>query len=325
MTPKPYLTIFLFLLAVIVKAQKTDTAQAIVHYKFTHVRDTTNRDKPLVENMMLLVGNQASAYKSYDRKMRSEQMRKNIAEQVALGTGQMKINSTAGGLGPDVEYYQYPNEKKLLVKERLVNNYVVEEKLPVLNWKISPDTATIGGLQCQKATTHFKGRDYTAWFCADLPYRTGPWKLQGLPGLIVEATDAKKEVIFKFDGFEKVDKSASQAVTTAAPTGPGGRTIMFGGIDDASQNENVIALPANAIKATAKELNDLKEIRKKDPQAFFQMQMASMQSQMGGRAGGNVSFNTGGNVSVSPYFSFKTTSGGGAPVVENNPIELPEK
>ena len=29
-----------------VSAQIPDTAQVLVHYKFTHVRDTTNRDHP---------------------------------------------------------------------------------------------------------------------------------------------------------------------------------------------------------------------------------------------------------------------------------------
>jgi GLPGLI family protein len=323
---KPYLTILAALAVTAANAQKADTAQAIIHYKFTHVRDTNNRDKPLTENMMLLVGTHASAYKSYDRKLRAEQMRKTVAEQIGNGTGQININNSGGAvLGPDVEYYQYPNERKLFTRERMFNNYVIEETIPAPKWQITTDTATIGGLPCQKATTRFKGRDYTAWFCADLPYQTGPWKLTGLPGLIVEAADAKKEVIFKFDGIEKVDKSAKAAAGNA-PLSTGGRTIMLGGIDDATQNPNLIALPANAIKTTAKELNELREIMRKDPQAFFQSQMAAMQAQMGG-AGRSISFGGPGGANVttgSPTFSVRT-NGPSQPVVINNPIELPEK
>jgi GLPGLI family protein len=70
-------------------------------------------------------------------------------------------------------------------------------RCPLIDWKISSDTATFGGLHCQKATGHFKGRDYTAWFCPDLPVHTGPWKLNGLPGVIVDAHDAKNEVVFQ--------------------------------------------------------------------------------------------------------------------------------
>src|SRR5207244_2238089 len=106
----------------------------------------------------------------------------------------------------NTEYYQFAAEKKFIRKEKLLNSYLIEEPFPLIGWKISSDTATFLGLHCQKASAHFLGRDYTAWFCPDLPYHAGPWKLNGLPGLIVEASDAKKQVVFKFDGIEDVSK-----------------------------------------------------------------------------------------------------------------------
>ncbi|MVN89555.1 GLPGLI family protein [Mucilaginibacter aquatilis] len=315
---KPYLAIILAVTAFTAKAQKADTAQIIVHYKFTHVRDTLNRDKPLVENMMLLAGRNASVYKSYDRKLREEQMRKMVMEQVNTGSANINVRSGGSPLGPNIDYYQYPNANKFYSRERLVNNYVIEEALPAPVWKISADTATINGLQCQKAATHFKGRDYTAWFCADLPYRVGPWKLNGLPGLIVEAYDAKKEVEFKFDGLEKVDPKAKKETNPIASSATSARTIIFGGADDRNQAPNVIALPANAIKTTPKELNELKEVMRKDPEAFFQSQLAAMP--------GNRSFTfSGGTNSASGIKSVNVQRNDDAKInVTNNPIELPE-
>ncbi|MFD1256490.1 GLPGLI family protein [Mucilaginibacter terrae] len=323
MTPKPYFTILLLLITAFAKAQQADTAQAIVHYKFTHVRDTLNKDKPLNENMMLLIGRNASWYKSYDRKQRDDQMRKNLMAQLSSGTGNINMPPAGAPLGPNVEYFQFPNEKKFFSKERMFNNYIVEEAMPVLNWKISADTATFKGLQCQKATTRFKGRDYTAWFCADLPYRAGPWKLNGLPGLIVEAYDSKKEVVFAFDGLEKVDPNQVPAPANNAPTGMGGRTIvMSSSSDNGSQDPNLIALPKNGIKTTAKELAELKKIAEKDPQAFAQSQMAAMQAQMGG----SVRFSGGGGAggAGSPTVTMRQVSPTAQTVI-NNPIELPEK
>lgn len=322
---KLYTTILLTGLAVTANAQKADTAQIVVHYKFTHVRDTTNRDKPLNENMVLMVGRNASAYKSYDRKLREEQARKAIMDQISSGSTNIKVTNAGGPMSPNIDYFQYPNDNKLYINERVVNNYVIEEVMPVLAWKITADTTTLNGLQCQKATTHFKGRDYTAWFCADLPYRVGPWKLNGLPGLIVEAYDAKKDVIFKFDGLEKVDPNAKAAKQPELPGAPG-RTIVIGGIGgDNNQEPNVIALAKNAIRTTPKELNELKEIMRKDPQAFFQSQMAAAQGQMSG-ASRSFSMNSGGGAG-SPVISSVNVqrAPGGTTVVVNNPIELPEK
>ena len=76
--------------------------------------------------------------------------------------------------------------------------------MPAINWTITQDTKEIMGMACQKATGEFKGRVYDAWFCSQLPYSNGPWKLGGLPGLIIEAYDTKKEVVFNFVSFENV-------------------------------------------------------------------------------------------------------------------------
>src|SRR6185312_16860436 len=160
-------------------AQKTDTARVLIHYKFTWVRDTTNRAYPYTENMVLYVGKSASAYRSYDGVVYKAQFKKAFAEAAAASPdGHPMINRR--GVGTNIEYYQYPNEQKLLTKDNLMaSSYAIESPLPLIDWKTTGDTATFGGLHCQRATCHFKGRDYVAWFCPDLPVRTGPWKLNG--------------------------------------------------------------------------------------------------------------------------------------------------
>src|ERR1700744_6361001 len=185
-------------------AQKSDTAQVLVHYKFTHVRDTTNRDHPYTENMALYIGKNSSAYKSYDNVLEQAEFKKQVQAAMASSPdGHVSINRQKKGSG--AEYYEFPNEKKLARKEGLVmETYLMEDAMPAIGWKISNDTMTFGGLHCQKATAHFKGRDYTAWFCPDLPLHVGPWKLNGLPGVIVQAYDTRKDVQFMFDGVEKI-------------------------------------------------------------------------------------------------------------------------
>src|SRR3569833_8503 len=202
---KKQLIISSLLIAIAVRASApTDTAQVLVHYKFTHVRDTTDRDHPYTENMALYIGKNSSAYRSYDNIQEQAEAKKAMEAALANSpNGNVSFNRRRRG-SPS-EYYQFPNEKKLARKEPLVmDTYLINDAMPAIDWKISTDTATFGGLHCQKAAAHFKGRDYTAWFCPDMPLHVGPWKLNGLPGAIVQAYDAKKDVQFMFDCVEKV-------------------------------------------------------------------------------------------------------------------------
>jgi len=64
-----------------------------------------------------------------------------------------------------------------------------EEVIPKQEWAINMDSVmTILGMECHKATTKFRGRVWEVWFTEEIPISLGPWKLGGLPGLILKAT-----------------------------------------------------------------------------------------------------------------------------------------
>jgi len=66
---------------------------------------------------------------------------------------------------------------------------VVKEDSFQWKWKLHQETKEIGGFICQKATIKFRGRNYIAWFTNKIPVPYGPWKFQGLSGLILEVYD----------------------------------------------------------------------------------------------------------------------------------------
>jgi GLPGLI family protein len=96
----------------------------------------------------------------------------------------------------------------LMVYKDYKNNRIVERKGTKdvkiisdsfsLNWQIGVETKTLKDMILQKAECDFRGRHYIAWFNPKIPIPDGPWKLRGLPGLIIEAYDEKKHVQFNF-------------------------------------------------------------------------------------------------------------------------------
>ncbi len=79
-------------------------------------------------------------------------------------------------------------------KLSLYSNYAsayntYEEDIPTQEWTIDTDsTMTILGMECHYAKTKFRGREWKVWFTEEIPVSLGPWKLNGLPGLILKAT-----------------------------------------------------------------------------------------------------------------------------------------
>lgn len=73
----------------------------------------------------------------------------------------------------------------------------IKDQPPTLEWDILGDSKSIANYTVIKATTHFRGRDFVAWFTPEIPVKAGPWKFFGLPGLILEAYDTEK--IFRWN------------------------------------------------------------------------------------------------------------------------------
>ena len=76
-------------------------------------------------------------------------------------------------------------------------NLYYTENLPLFDWQIEDEVAEVCGYECLKATCHWRGRDFTAWFTPDIPVEYGPWKFGGLPGLIMKVAD--DEGIYTFE------------------------------------------------------------------------------------------------------------------------------
>ena len=80
------------------------------------------------------------------------------------------------------------------------------EPIDELNWTIVEDsTTTVLGYECIMAKSDYHGRHWKAWFTPEIPIPFGPWKLRGLPGLILKA-DADGGFSFVATGLERTDR-----------------------------------------------------------------------------------------------------------------------
>lgn len=101
------------------------------------------------------------------------------------------------------------------------------EPFDQLVWEMQSDSAeTILGYECFRATAEYHGRWWTAWFAPEIPLHDGPWKLHGLPGLIlkavadngasftatgIEATSGQVPVVYQVYNYSGTDRKKALA------------------------------------------------------------------------------------------------------------------
>ena len=85
----------------------------------------------------------------------------------------------------------------------LKDHFTYEEPIPHQQWELVPGDSVIAGYTCHRAQTHYRGRDYTAWYTEEIPLSYGPYKFRGLPGLIACIYDRDRDHVFTLQGFER--------------------------------------------------------------------------------------------------------------------------
>ena len=174
-------------------AQKPEKTIAIATYRFIQLRDTAVPASLHTEFMNLYIGRHVSLY----RYARSGEPDSTIIRRTASPVGE-SIEFNEDGIPP--AFYFYPGAHRVIEDEKMnMFNYLFTIRYPDIDWQIGTDTMNIAGFHCQLAKGHWGGRTYTAWFCPDMPFRYGPWKLTGLPGLILQATDSTGQIAFLFE------------------------------------------------------------------------------------------------------------------------------
>jgi len=176
-----------------------------VTYELTYQPDSSNANSKKSEMFLLYINNQMSQFLSYNNALRDslflevqegnmsneEVVQRTLAAPRAKTT--LKVNKI------------YEEAKMELLQEVMTNLYVYDQPLNLMKWEVNGESKEISGYVCQRATTTYAGRDYVAWFDMEIPLSDGPYKFNGLPGLIISIYDTQEHYRFDLVGLEKGD------------------------------------------------------------------------------------------------------------------------
>lgn len=192
-------------------AQTNEPVLAKVYYKFSHRYDSTNTNLIETENFVLHLGKTSSIYKSYDRILQDSAMLENYSL-----TGSFSRNGSKRFSDNEL-HMLFKNKESYLrtsIISKITGDFLLSFDYPEIKWIILNESKEIGGISCQKAKGIFGGRNYTVWFAESIPFSSGPWKLIGLPGLILSASDDTSRIKFEFSGLE-YPKTKTELITWA--------------------------------------------------------------------------------------------------------------
>lgn len=182
-----------------------DKVQYRITYKTMAVKDTTKHDSIgnyvyYDDEMRLDIGDSINKFYSG----REATYLKWINDKIEKGDMDLASGRPASPHLNWIVYYNYPEGETSYLDKFIGNLYRISEKTMTPDWKVDSDTCTILGYKCTKAEADFKGRHWTVWYAEDIPLNYGPWKLIGLPGLVLKAEDQSRQYLFTVEGLEQI-------------------------------------------------------------------------------------------------------------------------
>lgn len=163
-----------------------------IHYavKFSLYEEqkTANEDEAILD-----IGSKVSHFYSRNSVAR-EQIRDSVL--AAGGSYSDVMNALGRSVYPQTRMkYQVwknlPSPGMLTFTDELLKKFRYTESLETPQWTLVGKDSIIADYPCQQAETFYRGRHWTVWFAPDIPISDGPWKLHGLPGLILQAEDSE--------------------------------------------------------------------------------------------------------------------------------------
>ena len=167
-------------------------------YEYKFVPDSTDRNSVVKEMMVLSIFKNKSQYYSLDRYLSDSLVLDQEKRNLPIDFPEKKMIR-------DRVLKDLDKKQTTFVTHVASTEYKVDQQID-LNWTLQPEFSEVLNYKVQKAITNFGGRKWTAWFSTELPIQDGPFKFQGLPGLILKLEDSSLSHQFELFAIKKRDK-----------------------------------------------------------------------------------------------------------------------
>lgn len=169
----------------------------IVKYDFTFAQDALQPNKLVKDEMILEVSPEGMTYLTNDL-FKSDTTNVDLVAQLqndpAFLKSLMQNNSSHQYLSmflpkDSSQYYMQAKVNALI--------YHFKDEVPNIEWVLIDEEKKILDYKVKKASTTLFNREWIAWYAEDFKSSYGPYKFNGLPGLILELSDIRNHFHFK--------------------------------------------------------------------------------------------------------------------------------
>ena len=173
-----YIILYIALTATASAQEAIDTAQFVAVYDY-ECRTQDAEGTPVTDRMQVVV-----------------QVGRTVTKSMPLSAYQRTDEITSADAAMEFQeamlhmptvWTGYPNGQTTVREFIFPHDYEGYESTPDIVWTLTDDTLTVGGYLCQQATATHRGVAWTVCYTEEIPSSAGPWRLRGLPGLIVKA------------------------------------------------------------------------------------------------------------------------------------------
>lgn len=175
-----YIILYIALAASASAQEVIDTAQFVAIYDY-ECRTQNDEDAPVTDRMQVVVQVGRTVTKSMPRSAYMKTNGSAEEEDVIIAEHQEAVMHM-----PTV-WTGYPLGKTTVRDWIFPHEFEGSEPTPDIAWTLTDDTLTVSGYLCQQATATYRGVEWRVWYTEEIPSSARPWRLRGLPGMIVQA------------------------------------------------------------------------------------------------------------------------------------------